>query len=137
MTTATSRSLHSDLGGKPPLPAKKMSSKSETCLLTPAEELDYDDVPSTANEPSVPIVPPKSKPNLPPKQKINKSQQDLERIESDFKTSLHELRKRVQEADADYDDLHNDDAVDVSSDDKRRSGAALREYEDYGEERKH
>ncbi len=90
---------------RPLLPAKRASaaasSRSENCLLlSVAEDLDYDDLPA---EEHAPVVPPKTKPKLPPKQKIDKSQDDLARIESQFQSSVSELRTRMQ--DEDYDDL--------------------------------
>ena len=43
---------------------------------------------------AAPVVPPKLRPLLPPKQTIDKSREDLAKIDSQFKSSLLELRKR-------------------------------------------
>ena len=43
---------------------------------------------------AAPIVPPKLRPALPPKQMIDKSREDLAQIDLKFKSSLVELRSR-------------------------------------------
>ncbi len=81
------------------------SSRSETCI-TELIDLDYDELPE---EDRLPVLPPKTKPLLPPKQKINKSQDDLARIEYQLRTSISQLQT-PQPRDADYDDLPEEDA---------------------------
>eukprot|EP00095_Tigriopus_kingsejongensis_P002336 maker-scaffold868_size86715-snap-gene-0.18 protein:Tk02336 transcript:maker-scaffold868_size86715-snap-gene-0.18-mRNA-1 annotation:"expressed protein" len=78
----------------------KFVSKSENCLFTVAEDLDYDDLPESR---VTPVLPPKHMPHLPPKQRINKSQNDLETIEQNFKSSISELAHPDPE-ECDYDD---------------------------------
>ena len=126
-------------------PASHLS-KSETCLL-PARHVagflldDYDDLPP--DNPRLPILPPKTKPRLPPKQKINKSQADLDAIDSKFRASLGELRTAAvhhgQSGGDDYDEpppspppqlsesnAQNSSSVAV----RRKSSAGFEDYDD-------
>lgn len=115
---------------RPLLPGKRASTaRSENCLLlSVAEDLDYDDLPPE-DEVRAPVVPAKHKPKLPPKQKIDKSQDDLARIESSFKSSLGELRMGEE----DYDDLPEPEENRAKKRPKSASivASASREYEDY------
>ncbi len=82
---------------------QRLVSRSETCLLMDEDGEDHSDLPH-------PNLPPKTKPKLPPKQKINKSQDDLARIEQQFKTSMSQLARLS----ADYDDLPEEEEENIS-----------------------
>lgn len=96
-------------------------SKSENCLFTVAEDLDYDDLPESRVKP---VLPPKLRPLLPPKQKINKSQNDLEVIDHNFKSSLSEVAQKLLDEDIDYDDPPPKDGA---------KNGSVSEFEDYDE----
>lgn len=104
-------------------------SRSENCLnktKSGNDELsDYDDLPL---EKITPVLPPKTRPNLPPKQKINKSHEDLALIEKQFKSSLTDLRTYDQ---MDYDDLPEDSDLSATPNIKGRISANSHEFADY------
>eukprot|EP00094_Tigriopus_californicus_P005941 TCALIF_05724-PA protein Name:"Protein of unknown function" AED:0.01 eAED:0.01 QI:685/1/0.8/1/1/1/5/0/397 len=94
-------------------------SKSENCLFTVAEDLDYDDLPESMVRP---VLPPKSVPHLPPKQIINKSQNDLETIDHNFKSSLSELAQKLLEEDVDYDDPPPKESAEIKNGNRSEFG---------------
>ena len=135
----------SDGGGRVTLnqQVSTLSTRSENCLLTVNEDLDYDELSESEH---APVLPAKSKPSLPPKQLVGKSQDDLARIEEQIKSSVSELRQLEMQqkragpdgTDIDYDYVNEDtpDSGEATGGEKRKkssSGGKDREFMDYDE----
>lgn len=82
--------------------AKVTTSLSETCLMNKRSRLrrnknpfdDDDDNDDFVDFEDLPPLPTKGKPYLPPKQRINKSREDLARIEHEMRSSASELKMK-------------------------------------------